>query len=391
MAVYFVTGKLGAGKTLCAVGRIRDYLAHGRPVATNLDLNLSNLLHPFAKTPRLFRVPDKPKVEDLELIGSGNTTYDESKNGLLVLDECGTWFNARSWNDKTRQPVINWMLHARKLGWDVIFIIQDISIVDKQAREALAEHVVYCRRLDRLTLPVVGFLYSIVTGKKLPMPRVHLAVVKYGDQANALIVERWTYRGGDLYTAYDTKQAFTDYYEDGVYSLLTPWQKCGRYMVPRNWSYKMRITKIYMKKYSRITLFSLALLIGCFVGIMSFSAGVFFSQPVQANQLKNVVEEPAESSSKIETAEKIKPTIKLPEEEYSSLESTFLTETNDSKPNSSSIADTVGCISTERYCRCYKNDGTLFEITQQQCLNRSKRLLTTLVSYPKGANRTATQ
>src|SRR5690606_41824258 len=52
-------------------------------------------------------------------------------------------------SDKGRTAVIDWCLHARKLGWDIIFIVQNISIVDKQARLALGEHLVICRRLDR--------------------------------------------------------------------------------------------------------------------------------------------------------------------------------------------------------------------------------------------------
>jgi len=51
MAVYFLTGKLGSGKTLCAVGKIRDYLEEGRAVATNLDLNLDELLNKIASDP----------------------------------------------------------------------------------------------------------------------------------------------------------------------------------------------------------------------------------------------------------------------------------------------------------------------------------------------------
>ena len=57
---------------------------------------------------RVIRIPDKPSLNDLLVIGTGNTSYDESRNGLLVLDECGTWFNSRSWGDKDRQPVIDW-------------------------------------------------------------------------------------------------------------------------------------------------------------------------------------------------------------------------------------------------------------------------------------------
>ena len=44
MAVYVVTGKLGAGKTLVAVGKIKDKLNQGCKVATNLDLNLDKLI-----------------------------------------------------------------------------------------------------------------------------------------------------------------------------------------------------------------------------------------------------------------------------------------------------------------------------------------------------------
>jgi len=38
MSVYFVTGKLGNGKTLVTVGRIRDAIRAGCKIATNLDI-----------------------------------------------------------------------------------------------------------------------------------------------------------------------------------------------------------------------------------------------------------------------------------------------------------------------------------------------------------------
>lgn len=138
MAVYFVTGSLGSGKSLISVSKIQDKLAKGCPVATNLELRLFNMprVGKMARKTRVYRLPDKPSVQDLEIIGRGNQTYDESRNGLLVLDECGTWLNTRTWNDKSRQPVLDWFLHARKLGWDIIFLVQNISLVDKQAREA---------------------------------------------------------------------------------------------------------------------------------------------------------------------------------------------------------------------------------------------------------------
>ena len=130
MAVYFITGKLGSGKTLAAVGRIRDYLGEGRRVATNLDLNMPELCNNTRSRRSVIRVPDKPRVQDLEAIGAGCEGYDEDRFGALVLDELGTWFNTRNWRDPERKPIIDWFLHARKQRWDVYFIVQDINQVD---------------------------------------------------------------------------------------------------------------------------------------------------------------------------------------------------------------------------------------------------------------------
>lgn len=287
MAVYFITGKLGSGKTLSAVGRIREYLAQGRPVATNLDLDLVQLCGPKAKTPVVYRLPDKPGVQDFETIGIGNTSYDESKNGLIVLDECGTWFNSRTWGDKERQLIINWFLHARKKGWDIIFIVQSIQIVDKQARLTLAEHVVYCRRMDKLGIPLVTPLVKALTGYRLTMPQVHFAIVKYGDQEHSLTVDRWWYLGRDLYRAYDTKQAFSDFYEHSTYRLLTPWLSRGRYMLPLTWSRAMRLTKIHWKRFSRPV-----------IGGAMFAAGVLFAMWQQPEPVP--VEQPVAEQTAVE-------------------------------------------------------------------------------------------
>jgi hypothetical protein len=49
MSNHFLTGKLGSGKNLCAVGRIKEYLRKGLTVATNMDLNLDQLIGPNNK------------------------------------------------------------------------------------------------------------------------------------------------------------------------------------------------------------------------------------------------------------------------------------------------------------------------------------------------------
>ncbi|TWH76194.1 zonular occludens toxin Zot [Azomonas agilis] len=231
MTVYFLTGKLGSGKSLMSVSKIREYLEAGRRVATNLDIYLDAMFTNNKSS--IVRLPDKPRIEDMKALGSGYESDDprdntESKYGLIVLDECGTWLNSREWNDKGRRALIDWFLHARKHRWDVIFLIQDIEACDGQIVRALCEHLVICRRMDR---------YRVF---KVRLPRFHIATVYYGTTANkGNFVERWVYRGTELYAAYDTRQCFSDGLEfhgndlvdmRAMYSVLSAYHVKGRYI-----------------------------------------------------------------------------------------------------------------------------------------------------------------
>lgn len=251
MSSFIVTGKLGAGKGLVSVGRAFKYLAEGRRVATNVDLFLSGFFAPQSKR-TFFRLPDKPSLFDLEAIGMGSdkVAYDENgaplftedDHGLLLLDELGSWFNARTWQDKSRQEVLDFLIHLRKRGWDALFIVQDIESIDKQLRGMLAEHLVICRRLDRVKIPFVGGLIRQFGGKG-NLPKIHRGKVHYGENEAAMVVDTWTYIGKRFYGCYNTLQKFTSDYKHGVHSVLSPWHVKGRYL-PSNVSLRERLENL---------------------------------------------------------------------------------------------------------------------------------------------------
>ena len=218
-----------------SVARIQKYLLEGRKVATNLDIFPEHILGKDKKHTELFRLPDIPTIESLQALPLGyeGDTIDEGKNGLLVLDECGIFFDSRGWNDPRRKPINAHFKLLRKLRWDAILIIQDIDNLDSDARRTIAEHVVYCRRMDRMKIPIISALFKLLTTYELPMPQLHLGIVKYGADASSMIVDRWNYYGKRLYSAYNTEQLFSETINysnvDGLTTVLPSWYTHGRY------------------------------------------------------------------------------------------------------------------------------------------------------------------
>lgn len=251
MAVYAITGKLGGGKGKAAVMKAREYLQAGKRVAGNIDLFMEHLGDERSRG-SYTRIPDKPSATDLYMLGSGNpfvrfepnikhekdglkgyapTTmellpgFDEAHNGALFLDECGSWLNTRTYADKGRADLLEWMIHARKYGWDVYFVMQNINQADKQLRDALFEYVVRLTRLDRMRVPVVSDTIRAITAGVVNgnLPRLHIAVVRLGSNPDALVADRWVFKGDDLQPAYNTTQVFSENYPHGTHCLLSAW------------------------------------------------------------------------------------------------------------------------------------------------------------------------
>lgn len=136
----FIEGVKRSGKTKFAVDLMAGYINRGCKVATNLDLFLENLAPDSDNS--VIRLPDHPRSCDFialesaypELDPDKPETYDESKNGLVLIDELLTFLNSRDWKDKDRAIIVSWMVQMGKFGWDLVAIGQDFESVDKQLR-----------------------------------------------------------------------------------------------------------------------------------------------------------------------------------------------------------------------------------------------------------------
>ena len=231
MADYAITGKKGTGKSLFAVGVARDAIRAGKRVATNLDIYLDQLVSPTSKT-AITRLPDRPTAADMIALGRGQPGKVEDDNGIIILDETSTFFNSRSFGDKERQPLLDWLVHSRKLGWDVYYICQGLGQIDKQLRESMIEYHIAVKRTDKWPIPFVTPFLKLF-GLNVRLPKMHVGTVRYGCANDSLIVDRKWYRAKDLYNAYDTQQVFLDRNHPqacGIHSVLSPWHTKGRYL-----------------------------------------------------------------------------------------------------------------------------------------------------------------
>lgn len=242
MSNYLVQGKLGTGKGKFTVRKMQDALRNGLRVATNCDLYLDKLMSANHRG-TVSRLPDKPTPFDLDVIGPGcaeEHKYDEDKYGVMVLDELGSWLNARSFNSPARAAFIEWLIHARKKRWHVYFIAQDLNMIDRQVREALVEYLVKVVRGDKMRIPVVGPLL----GKLGKLKGVHIANMSLVDMPGFVVDREW-FRGKDVQDGYDTLQIFREWARDpkepafqdeiyqGPFSYLSAWHLKGRYLAPQ--------------------------------------------------------------------------------------------------------------------------------------------------------------
>lgn len=229
---FAFTGKKGTGKSKNAVRICRDtYFAQGRAVATNLDIFLEPMFGPYSRKTYV-RVPDKPSAFDLLAAGHANPdSYDEEKNGALVLDEMATWLNTRTFSDKGRADLLDFLAHARKFGWDCIYIMQNIVQVDKQMRESFVEFVVRHTRFDKVKIPFVGGILSALFGKRAGyFPKFHTAITRIGVNPQDLKTDSAMFAGKEIEACYDTRQVFQADYPHGTFSVLSPWHMKGRFM-----------------------------------------------------------------------------------------------------------------------------------------------------------------
>ncbi len=147
MAIHFISGKPGSGKSLYGVHLLLKEITQGhRNVVTNLPLHPGRLNEYLQQ-----KFPDRDLrlLQRLTILTEDQArTYwkfrgeDDGKLGVMYqLDELHLFFGARDWM-QTGRDCLHYLSQHRKLGDVVIAITQSVSNVDKQFRSVAEDFTV---------------------------------------------------------------------------------------------------------------------------------------------------------------------------------------------------------------------------------------------------------
>lgn len=162
--IEIYSGFVGSGKSFHAVRRgviIADAPAGKRYVVANFPIKPKKkflakipLINKFIKNhynkPRWIYKPNDELTVDLLLeLSQKMGWYGKESQALLIFDEAGIPFNARDWNAKPKERMrwIEFLSQSRKFGYDVVFIAQDLRMLDRQVR-SLAEYEVQHKKMN---------------------------------------------------------------------------------------------------------------------------------------------------------------------------------------------------------------------------------------------------
>ncbi|MBY4675896.1 zonular occludens toxin domain-containing protein [Marinobacterium arenosum] len=283
MYYRILTGTLGAGKTATAVYlAVTRYLKKGRIVCTNVDFYPEHFKNKHDKSMRIYRLPDHPTADDLKNLPIGNKgliigpdgsympgpNYNARENSLLLLDELAQNMNTRDFNKKGRLELISIAVLLRKMGYDTLFLVQDIEMLDKQIRNSVGNETGFGINMGVVPIPIIGKLWRIFTGDALCFPSSTIRTKFYLGHSNAkgsLKTSVVHFNINSVKRVYNTAQKLSEEYAPswaikhhgtaGTHCLLTPYHLKG-YKLPPPPTLLQRLNKAFC-----LLIFSISLLV----------------------------------------------------------------------------------------------------------------------------------
>jgi len=227
--INYVTGTLGAGKSLYAARKMARALLQGKVVATNVRLvpGFERIILRRSPYYRFARASSKrdyerellrryayvPSIEDLlraRVHGKGEG------RGVMVLDEAHNEVNNREWESKNQKESLRYLTLARKRGWHVYVISQHKDNTDAAIRRIATTETRLLNWRQLVRVPVLGtqlLPFNFFLAQTFPLNQVSNMI------SSQKVMGREVFKVGWYGQLYDTFEDF-DVSDDGDYQAL---------------------------------------------------------------------------------------------------------------------------------------------------------------------------
>lgn len=213
--IYFYSGRPGSGKSLHCAKMIDQYHKKGKHVICNFEVNENFWKKKHCKKNKHtgdFGIIEELNNEQLTidfLMNFANKNHERNARGqikekqtLLIIDECQTMFNSRSWNQKGRSEWVIFFTQHRKFGYTVILVSQHKDLIDKQIRH-IFQHDYEHRNVKNFKL--FGWFLALLCGGNLFFIPVKSMDTGKKDHTEIMFASKKYYKLYDSYKIFDTK------------------------------------------------------------------------------------------------------------------------------------------------------------------------------------------
>lgn len=135
--VTVISGKLGSGKSYDCVRLVRDHLAAGGCVRTNIRLDYRQIGEAVGRRLSPYQIGTLSASDDPTTIPTGDRRGHGPRRTIVLLDEALNWFQSEgsASKDERKRAWGEWLRQSDKLGQDVWFIAQSFDRAAKWIRE----------------------------------------------------------------------------------------------------------------------------------------------------------------------------------------------------------------------------------------------------------------
>lgn len=204
--IYFFSGTPGSGKSLHCAKMIDQWVRRRRNIIANFEINDEFWDIKQRNAVRIEWVENESLNVDY-LLDFADKYHERDSQGrikekqtLLIIDECQTMFNSRSWNARDRSRWVVFFTQHRKFGYEAVLISQSKDLIDRQIR-GLFEFDYVHRNIKNFKF--MGFLLSRLFGGNFFIVVVQWMANKKRDHVEYLFGMKKYYKLYDSYKIFD--------------------------------------------------------------------------------------------------------------------------------------------------------------------------------------------